>query len=320
MVVSHLPAGCRVDSSASCPLDSASTTTSAYQRPAASCPLAHIFPFASFCWLVIASPLVVPPLPCIAFRRTAASHVHPQPPLFVRAGWLLCPILSHCLHLSTRRWLTCCLLRHLCLKSASSPSLAPPFSLPPLSVPRPSPASSNARHTLPATSLPTASVPSRMVLVLQHVRLCAGSRVASCGTFALNPPARPLSHRHFRRTLSRRRGHRRCPQMHGALSRRRHRQRPLFPLVRLSSSNTSACVAASSSLQLNHPPSLLNSRHILEEGDDVEAFYVCVKFTLCKSRSTMPRGPPRLTNKRKFYTYLFTVIVFSPAGKFSRNR
>jgi hypothetical protein len=47
----------------------------------------------------------------------------------------------------------------------------------------------------------------------------------------------------------------------------------------------------SSSLQLNHPPSLPNSRHILEEGDDVEAFYVCVKFTLiiCESRSTVPR-------------------------------
>jgi hypothetical protein len=103
-------------------------------------------------------------------------------------------------------------------------------------------------------------------------RRAAGSRVASCGTFALHPPARPLLHRNFRRPLSRRSGHRRHPQMHGALSRRRHRQRPLFPLVWLLSSNTSTFTAALSSLQLNHPPSLPNSRHILEEGDDVEAF------------------------------------------------
>ena len=61
------------------------------------------------------------------------------------------------------------------------------------------------------------------------------------------------------------------------IARRRDRQRPMSPLVWLSSSNTSACAAASSSLQLNHPPSLPNSRHILEEGDEVEAFYVCVK-------------------------------------------
>ncbi len=55
MVVSRLPAGCRVDASASRPLDSASAATSAYQRHAASCPLAHFFLFASVCWLVIAS-------------------------------------------------------------------------------------------------------------------------------------------------------------------------------------------------------------------------------------------------------------------------
>jgi hypothetical protein len=84
-------------------------------------------------------------------------------------------------------------------------------------------------------------------------RRAAGSRVASCGSFALYSPACPLLHCHFCRPLSRRRGHRRHPQMHGALSRRRHCQQPLFPLVRLSSSNTSACAAALSSLQLNHP-------------------------------------------------------------------
>jgi hypothetical protein len=182
------------------------------------------------CWLVIASPLVAPPPPCIAFRRTAASRVHPRPPLFVSASWLLRRILWHRLRLSTRRRLACCLLRHLRLTSASSPSLAPKFSSPPLSAPRPSPASSNARRTLPAAALPTATVPFCTAFVLQHVRLRAGSRVASCGTFALNLPARPLSHRHCRRPLSRRRGHRQRPQMHGALSRRRHRQRPLFPL------------------------------------------------------------------------------------------
>jgi len=93
MVVSHLLAGCHVNASASCPLDSASAATSAYQCPVASCPLAHFFPFASVCWLVIASPIVAPPLPCIAFRRTATSRVHPRPPLFVHAGWLLSCIL-----------------------------------------------------------------------------------------------------------------------------------------------------------------------------------------------------------------------------------
>jgi len=43
----------------------------------------------------------------------------------------------------------------------------------------------------------------------------------------------------------------------------------------------------------------------------VEAFYVRVKFTLiCESRSTVPRGPPRLTNKRKFYTYVTGLARF----------
>ncbi len=192
--------------------------------------------------LRLASPFVAqPPL----------TSILDPPSLSVPAGCCVpsCRTTSASRHAAGSR----CLLQHLRLKSASSPSLAPPFSSHPLLAPRPSPASSNARRTLPATSSPTASVPSRTVLVLQHVRLRAGSRVASCGTFALNPPARPLSHHHFRRPLSRRRGHRPRPQMHGALSWRRHRQRQLFPLVRLSSSNTFVCVAASSSLQLNHP-------------------------------------------------------------------
>ena len=35
---------------------------------------------------------------------------------------------------------------------------------------------------------------------------------------------------------------------------------------------------------------------MMEEGVDVEAFYVCVNSTLIgESRSTVPRGPPRLT-------------------------
>jgi adenylosuccinate synthase len=44
---------------------------------------------------------------------------------------------------------------------------------------------------------------------------------------------------------------------------------------------------------------------MLDEGDDLEAIYVCVKFTLtCESLSTVPRDSPRLTNKRKIYTYV----------------
>ena len=73
MVVSRLLAGCRVDASASRPLDSASAATSAYQCPAASCPLAHFFPLASVCWLVIVSPLVA--------RLHLASPFVAQPPL-----------------------------------------------------------------------------------------------------------------------------------------------------------------------------------------------------------------------------------------------
>jgi len=86
-------------------------------------------------------------------------------------GWLLRRILSHRLCLSTCRRLACCLLRHLRLKFANSPSLAPPLSSPPLFAPRPSPASSNAWRTLPMAASPTATVPSCTALVIQHVHL-----------------------------------------------------------------------------------------------------------------------------------------------------
>ena len=133
MVVSRLPAGCRVDASASCPLNSASAVTSAYQRPAASCPLAHFFPFAYVCWLVITSPHVAPPPPCIAFCCTAAfTSILDPPSSLVPAG--------------------CCVA---------------------------------SCHTASAS------------------RSTTGSRVASCGTFALHSPARPLLHRNFHRPLSR---------------------------------------------------------------------------------------------------------------------
>jgi len=42
---------------------------------------------------------------------------------------------------------------------------------------------------------------------------------------------------------------------------------------------------------------------MMEEGVDVAAFYVYVKFTLIgEFRSTMPRGPPRLTKTVKVKT------------------
>jgi len=43
---------------------------------------------------------------------------------------------------------------------------------------------------------------------------------------------------------------------------------------------------------------------MMEEGVDVAAFLVCVKFTLIgETRSTVPRGPPSLTYKHQVYTY-----------------
>ena len=134
-------------------------------------PMAPLFPFVSACWLVVASPLVAPPPPCITIHCTATSRLHPLPPLFVCTGWLSRQILLHYLRFSTHLRLTYCLLRHLCLTSTSLPSLAPPFLSPPLSTPRPSPASSNARHTLLAAALPSSTAPSRVGLVLRHIRM-----------------------------------------------------------------------------------------------------------------------------------------------------
>ena len=134
-------------------------------------PMAPLFPFVSACWLVVASPLVAPPPPCITIHCTATSCLHPLPPLFVHNVWLSGQNLSHCLHFTTRLRLTYCLVRHLCLTSASLPSLAPPFLSPPLSTLRPLLASSNARHTLPAAALPTSTAPPCLGLVLRHIRL-----------------------------------------------------------------------------------------------------------------------------------------------------
>jgi len=111
--------------------------------------------------------------------------------------------------------------------------------------------SSHSRLSCPSMTPP---LRSRWLVVASHLvarlRLLARPRLTCCllRHLLLHPPARPLVHRHFRCPLSRRRGHRRHPQMHGALSRWRHRQRPLFPLVWLSSSNTSACAPATCSL------------------------------------------------------------------------
>ena len=46
---------------------------------------------------------------------------------------------------------------------------------------------------------------------------------------------------------------------------------------------------------------------MMEEGVDVEAFYVCD----CKSRSTVPRGSPRLTNLRQKWGMLYGTVMNS---------
>ena len=98
--------------------------------PPQSLSMVPLLPFVSACWLVVASPLVAPSLPCITIHCTATSRLHPLLPLFVRTGWLSRQISSHRLCFSTRLRLTYCLLRHLCHTSASLPSLALPFSSP----------------------------------------------------------------------------------------------------------------------------------------------------------------------------------------------
>ncbi len=109
VVVSRLMAGCRVDASASHPLDSASASKSAtlaYRGPIASCLLAPLLPFDS------RSPAGCPiacshmPPPRVTFRRAAAAHVHPRPLLFVPVSWLSRRISWHRLRLLTRRRLT----------------------------------------------------------------------------------------------------------------------------------------------------------------------------------------------------------------------
>jgi hypothetical protein len=180
MVVSRLPAGCRVNAYTSHPLDSASATTSAYQCPP---PLVRwrissrlpLFPgwLLHFLWshrLCLALPFV-PQLPL--------ASIFDPPSSFVHAGWLLRHILLHRLHLLTRCRLTCCLLRHLCLTSTSLPSLAQPFLLPPLLASRPSPASSNARCTVRSTGGGIAN---------SHSSLLYGSHPPT------HPPAPPHHH------------------------------------------------------------------------------------------------------------------------------
>ncbi len=78
MVVSRLPAGCRVDAFSSRPLDYASASqraTSAYRGPVASCPLAPLLLFATRlpagCRVTCCR--VLPPR--IIFQRTATSRV-----------------------------------------------------------------------------------------------------------------------------------------------------------------------------------------------------------------------------------------------------
>ena len=83
-------AGCRVDASASHPLDSASASTSkhatsAYRGPIASCVLAPLLPFVSHsptgCHITCCR---VPP-PCVTFCRAAAAILYPSS-LFPPAG------------------------------------------------------------------------------------------------------------------------------------------------------------------------------------------------------------------------------------------
>jgi len=108
----------------------------------------------------------------------------------------------------------------------------------------------HSRLSHPSSTPPLCS--SRLAVtshLVARLRLSTHRQITCCLS-ASSPYIRQLAlaHRHFRRPFSRRRGHHRHPQMHGALSRRRHRQWPLFPLMQLSSSNTSACAPATCSL------------------------------------------------------------------------
>ena len=165
------------------------------------------------------------------------------------------------------RLTSCYLLRHLHLTSAISPSLTLCPSLTPLFV-----------H---------AGWLSCQIL-LHHLQVLMHCRLTSCLLWHLRLTSTSLHslHRHFHCPLSQCRGHCRHPQMYSTPSWWRHCQRPLPPLNWLLSSDKSACTAASSSLLLptrggyNEIKLCRENREMTEEGGDVEAFHVCVKFTL----------------------------------------
>ena len=147
-------------------------------------PMAPLFPFASVCWLVVVSPLVAPPPPCITIcvAQPPLASILYRPSLFTLSG---CHVESRCTAWASQ----CAAGSHIasCGTSASHPrglpSLAPPFSLPPLSMPQPSVASSNAWHTLPWAALPTSTAPLAWVL---------SSDTSACATasFSLLSPTR----------------------------------------------------------------------------------------------------------------------------------
>jgi hypothetical protein len=99
LFASRAPAGCQVDATTSRPLDAPSPSLDAKPLPHdGPSPLVHwclSFLLLLVSRLVVASPLAAPPLLRITFPRAAASRVilYP-PPLFARAGWLLCRILT----------------------------------------------------------------------------------------------------------------------------------------------------------------------------------------------------------------------------------
>ena len=107
MVVSHLPAGCCFDASASCSLDSASALDTQLWPIKAPLPLVcwRLFSHLPLIfWLVVALPLVAPPLPCVTFCHaephtcrcltTGCGAGHPQQcahhPNYQLVRWLNC--------------------------------------------------------------------------------------------------------------------------------------------------------------------------------------------------------------------------------------